>query len=68
MRWLTLLAVLALGGCATEVGPSPGELKARWEAQNIFPQNYNNALIAFLRTYINDPIHIRDAAVSAAAT
>ncbi len=64
MRWLTLLAVLALGGCATEVGPSPGELKARWEAQNIFPQNYKNDLIAFLRTYINDPIHIRDAAVS----
>jgi hypothetical protein len=64
MRWLALLAVLVVGGCATEVGPSAGELKAQWEAQNIFPQNYKNDLIAFLRTYINDPIHIRNAAVS----
>ena len=64
MRWLALLAVLVVGGCATEVGPSAGELKARWDAQNIFPQNYKNDLIAFLRTYINDPTHIRSAAVS----
>jgi len=64
MRWLALLAVLVVGGCATEVGPSAGELKAQWEAQNIFPQNYKNDLIAFLRTYINDPTHIRAAGVS----
>lgn len=64
MRWLALLAVLVVGGCATEVGPSAGELKAQWEAQNVFPQNYKNDLIAFLRTYINDPAHIRGAGVS----
>jgi hypothetical protein len=64
MRWLALLAVLVVGGCATEVGPSAGELKAQWEAQNVFPQNYKNDLIAFLRTYINDPTHIRAAGVS----
>lgn len=64
MRWLALLAVLVVGGCATEVGPSPGELKAQWQAQNVFPQNYKNDLIAFLRTYINDPTHIRAAMVS----
>ncbi len=39
-------------------------MKAQWDAQNIFPQNYKNDLIAFLRTYINDPSHIRGAAVS----
>jgi hypothetical protein len=64
MRWLVLLAVVLLGGCATEIGPSQAELKARWEAENVFPQNYKNDLIAFLRTYINDPTHIRGAAVS----
>ena len=64
MRWLMLLAVLMVGGCATDVGPSPAELKAQWDAQNVFPQNYKNDLMAFLRTYLNDPSHIRGAMVS----
>ena len=64
MRWLALLAVLLVGGCATEVGPSEAELKAQWEQQNVFPQNYKADLMAFLRTYLNDPTHIRGAAVS----
>ena len=49
------LAAAALGGCATEIGPTPAELKARWDAENIFPQNYRQDLLAFLRTYLNDP-------------
>lgn len=69
MRWLTLLAVfagvLAAGGCATDIGPSEAELKARWEAQNVVPQNYKQDLLAYLRTYLNDPTRIRGAAVSA---
>src|SRR5471032_1185594 len=68
MRRLALfaasLAVLAAGGCATEVGPSPAELKANWEAQNIPPQSYKQDLIAYMRTYLNDPSGIREAAVS----
>lgn len=64
MRWLALLAVLIIGGCTTEVGPSPAELKAQWDAQNVVPQNYKNDLMAFLRTYLNDPTHIRAATVS----
>jgi len=65
MRGLFLLAALALGGCASpDVGPSPAELRAQWDAQNIFPENYKNDLMAFLRTYLNDPTHIRGAAVS----
>jgi hypothetical protein len=65
MRWLALLTALVLGGCASDdVGPSKAELKAQWDAQNVFPQNYKSDLIAFLRTYINDPSHIRGAAVS----
>ena len=64
MRWLALVAALMVGGCATDVGPSPAELKAQWEAQNVFPQGYKTDLMAFLRTYLNDPSHVRSAAVS----
>ncbi len=59
------LAVLALGGCANDVGPSKAELKARWDAENIYPQAYRRDLLAFLRTYLNDPSGVRGAAVSA---
>ena len=68
MRWLALLAAfsaaLAAGGCATEVGPSQTELKTQWEAQNVYPQGYKQDLLAFLRTYLNDPTQIRGAAVA----
>ena len=69
MRWLAqsavLAAALALGGCASnEVGPTPAELKANWNAQNIVPQGYKSDLMAFLRTYLNDPSRIRDASVA----
>ena len=66
IRVAPLLAALALGGCASDdIGPSASELKARWDAQNIYPQNYKSDLIAFLRTYLNDPTNVRGAAVSA---
>ncbi len=68
MRWLALVAALALcgalGGCATDVGPSQAELRARWDAENVYPQNYKGDLLAFLRTYLNDPEHVRAAQVS----
>lgn len=57
-------AAAATTGCTTEVGPTAAELKARWEAQNIYPQNYRQDLLAFLRTYLNDPTHVRGAAVA----
>lgn len=62
---VALFGALALGGCAsTELGPSEAELKARWEAQNVYPQSYKNDLLAFLRTYLNDPTHVRGAMAS----
>jgi hypothetical protein len=64
MRWLMLAAALLVGACTTEVGPSQAEIKADWEAQNIYPENYRQDLLAFLRTYLNDPTHIRGAEVS----
>jgi len=53
-----------LVGCSTDVGPSKAELKAQWEAQNVVPQDYKQDILAFLRTYLNDPSNVRDAAVS----
>lgn len=72
MRWSSLLAVIVLGGslagllggCATDVGPSEAELKARWEAENIYPEGYRRDLLAFMRTYLNDPEYVRAAQVS----
>jgi hypothetical protein len=67
MRWpvLALLPVLlASAGCSTDDGPSQAELRAQWDAQNSLPQNYKQDMLAFLRTYLNDPSHIRDGAVS----
>jgi hypothetical protein len=57
-------AMVSLGGCATEVGPSSAELKAKWDAENVFPQAYRQDLLAYLRTYLNDPSHVRGAGVS----
>ena len=54
-----------LAGCTTELGPTQAELRANWDAQNVVPQNYKNDLLAFLRTYLNNPQGVRDAAVSA---
>jgi hypothetical protein len=64
MRFLLLLALLAVGGCSSDLGPSQADLRAQWEAQNVFPQNHKQDLLAFLRTYLNDPSHIRAAGVS----
>ena len=64
MQFLALLALLMLGSCSTDTGPSQAELRARWDAQNVVPQNYKQDLLAFLRTYLNDPTHIRAASVS----
>jgi hypothetical protein len=64
MRWLVLPTVLLLAACSSDLEPSAAELETRWNAQNVVPQNYKQDLLAFLRTYLNDPSHIREAAVS----
>ena len=65
MRWLAVLALMAVAGCASnDLEPSQADLKAYWDAQNVVPKNYKQDLLAFLRTYLNDPTHIRGAAVS----
>ena len=60
-----LLTSAVLAGCTTELGPTQAELRSNWDAQNVFPQNYKTDLLAFLRTYLNNPVGIRSASVSA---
>jgi len=69
LPWAGVLAFaallsLSLSGCASDVGPTEAELKARWEAGNVYPDGYKSDLLAFMRTYLNDPTRIRDAAAS----
>lgn len=65
MRWFVFAMLVALAGCSTTpTEPTQAELAAAWEAQNTFPQHYKTDLLAFLRTYLNDPTHIRDAQIS----
>ena len=56
---------VAMAACTTELGPTQAELRSNWDAQNVFPQNYKTDLLAFLRTYLNNPAGIRAASVSA---
>jgi hypothetical protein len=60
-----IAAGLCLAGCTTDLGPSQTELRARWDAQNVLPQNYKADLIAYMRSYLNNPTGVRGAAVSA---
>ena len=65
-RAALLLAGLCLAACSTpDLGPTQPELRARWDAQNVVPQNYKADLIAYFRTYLNNPRGVRGAAVSA---
>lgn len=60
-----VLAGLCLAGCTTNLGPTQAELRAKWDAQNVVPQNYKADLLAYFRTYLNNPEGVRGAAVSA---
>jgi hypothetical protein len=59
-----IVATLLLGGCATRTEPTQAELTAQWEERNVAPVNYKADLLAYMRTYLNDPTRIRGAAVS----
>lgn len=63
-----LLLGLCLAACSTpDLGPSQAELRANWDAQNVFPQNYKADLLAYFRAYLNDPKGVRGASVSTPA-
>ena len=65
LRWAVLVVAVALGACGGWPGErSPEERRAVWEAGNAFPSGYRAELLAHLRTYLNDPTGVREAAIS----
>ncbi len=61
LRWSVLILAAWLGACTTSVEEARHN---QWEAGNIYPANYRAEILAYLRTYLNDPANVRDAAVS----
>ncbi len=61
-RRLILVAMCAatLGACAFRVD----EWGDRTEGQQILPVNYRTELLAFMRSYLNDPAGIKDAVIA----
>ncbi len=65
MRSLALTIALALAACGKTLDElSSEQRKADWSAANVFPAEYRPELIAYLRTYLNDPTGVREAAIS----
>jgi hypothetical protein len=58
------IAALTLAACASDTEPSPAERAAAWDAQNVPPLNYKSDVLAYMRTYLNNPVKVRDAAIS----
>jgi hypothetical protein len=62
---ISAASLLLLAACGTSIEPTSGQLRAAWERANVPPVNYKGDILAFMRTYLNDPTHVRNAAVSA---
>jgi hypothetical protein len=57
------VAVL-VAGCAGEDGRTPEQRLAAWEAANLYPAGYKAEILAYLRTYLNDPTNVSEAFAS----
>ena len=64
-RMLILGLLLALAGCASgERDYSGPETTLGGVSVNVFPENYRAEILAYQRSYLNDPAGIRSAAIS----
>jgi hypothetical protein len=52
-------AAAALAGCLTDQAHEGGEARGA-----VLPENYKAEIIAFMRTYLNDPANVRDAFIT----
>jgi hypothetical protein len=61
-----ILLPLALAGCSSDSADSGpiSYVGERDTANQPFPANYHDELLAFLRTYINNPVGVHDAAMA----
>ena len=70
-RWAAALVLIflpiMLAACGTSGEPTQADLRATWEARNVPPTNHKGDIVAYMRTYLNDPGGVRNAAVAAPA-
>jgi len=60
-----LLLPMALAACAgSDEGRGISFTDDRGVANQPFPTNYRSEIVSFMRTYLNDPIGVRDAAMA----
>ncbi len=56
-----MLLPLALAGCLGSDESGPPSFMEDSSAPQPFPENYRSELLAFMRTYLNNPVGVRDA-------
>ena len=62
-----LILTIGLAGCGTSGEPTQADLRATWESRNVSPTNYKGDIVAYMRTYLDDPGGVRNAAVATPA-
>jgi hypothetical protein len=55
---------IALAACAGGEGPSFSLFGDKPDIPQSFPSNYRAELLAFMKTYLNNPVGVRDAAMA----
>jgi hypothetical protein len=63
MRWIGMVALLALAGCGGGGGLS-GPETAGGAAANKYPDNFRAEILAYQRSFLNDPTGIRGAGIT----
>lgn len=65
-RVATLLLPIALAACSSsgDEGRSLSLFNDKPDTPQSFPANYRAELLAFMRTYLNNPVGVRDAAMA----
>jgi hypothetical protein len=59
-----LLLPLALAACASDTGVVSYTTSSESDANQPFPANYHDELLAFFKTYLNDPEGVHDAVIA----
>src|SRR3954453_389910 len=64
-RWAISLLMLALAACAGDGQSSMTFTDDRGVANQPYPANYRPEVLAFMKTYLNNPVAVKDAAMAA---
>jgi hypothetical protein len=64
VRWRYLALVLLLGGCNANYDIWRYERERAERANTTVPRNHRAEVVAFMRSYLNDPVGVRSAFIS----